>query len=273
MRYIDMHTHTTASDGTFTPKEIIDYAIHKELAGIAITDHDTVDGVIQALDHAEGYKSFIVIAGIELSTEYLGEEIHILGYNIDYKYKKMLKKLTLIQNERVNRGMKIIQKLQHLDIMISYDEVLEISREGVMGRPHIAKVLVNKGYVKNIEMAFNKYLNKGCPAYVARYKLTPFEAIDLIKEANGFTTIAHPGLIKNETILKNILTKGVDGVEVYHPEHNSRDRNRFLSLAKKHNLFITGGSDFHSPPLQEGRHGDLGSEKISVEIVSKFLKI
>ena len=272
MNYVDMHTHTTASDGTFTPRELIDYTLKKNLRGIAITDHDTVNGIDEALTYCNKSWGLLIIAGIELSTELLNEEVHILGYDINHKAKALLDVLSLIQNERVNRAMKIIKKLQNLGIAITYDEVLKISKEGVIGRPHIAKVLLKKGYVKTIEESFIRYLNKGCPAYVSRFKLTPCEAIELIKGVGGVAVLAHPGLIKNKSIVDVIIEKGIDGIEVYHSEHKKVDNERFLLIAKEHNLIVTAGSDFHSPPIDDNRHGDLGSEKISIESIQPFIK-
>ncbi|AOY77254.1 PHP domain-containing protein [Clostridium formicaceticum] len=272
MRYIDMHTHTTASDGTYSPRQLIDYAITKGLSGIAITDHDTVEGIDEGMNYASKLGKFIVITGIELSTEYLGEEVHILGYDINHTSKDLLQALSFIQEQRRNRAVKIVDKLQKLGLLITYDEVLKIAREGAVGRPHIARVLLEKGYIESIQEAFHKYLSKGCPAYVPRYKITPFEAIDMIKKAEGFVTIAHPGLIKNEKILIDILEKKVDGIEVYHPEHGEKEHKKFSLIARQYHLKVTAGSDFHSPPKGETRHGDLGSEKISIEEVDKFIK-
>ncbi|AKL95413.1 protein TrpH [Clostridium aceticum] len=272
MRYIDMHTHTTASDGVYTPSQLIDYAITKGLSGIAITDHDTVEGINEGISYANKLENFILLGGIELSTEYLGEEVHILGYGINHKSEELLQTLSFIQEQRKSRAAKIVGKLQALSLSITYEEVLSIAKEGAVGRPHVARILVEKGYTENIQETFQRYLNKGCPAYVARYKITPFEAIEIIRKVQGFVVIAHPGLIKNEKILKDILEKKVDGIEVYHPEHGKKEHERFLSVAKQYNLCITAGSDFHSPPKGEGRHGDLGSEKISIDKIDKFIK-
>lgn len=271
MKYIDMHTHTTASDGVYTPCQLVKYGILKGLHGIAITDHDTVEGIDKAVNYLINRDDFIVIPGIELSTEYMEEEVHILGYAINYKCNELLHTLSFLQKQRENRIVKIIEKLQNLGIEITYNEILNMFGNAVLGRPHIAKALIKKGYVDNIQEAFNKYLNKGCVAYVSRYKITPFEAIDLIKKARGFTTIAHPKLINSDKVLMDILEKGVDGIEVYHPEHKKEDQEKFLNMAKECNLIVTAGSDFHSPPTTKGFHGDLGDEKISIEKVYKFI--
>lgn len=274
MKYLDMHTHTTASDGILSPRELVNYAIEKGLSGLAITDHDTVGGLEEAINYANRYEEFLIIPGIELSTELFDEEVHILGYNIDYKAIELLNILKKIQNQRLNRGKRIIKKLQSLGISISYEELLNTFQEGVVGRPHIARIMVNKGYVKTVEEAFDKYLNKGCPAYVARYKLKPYEAIDLIRKVKGLAVLAHPGLIKRKGIINDIISYGIDGIEVYHPEHDEGVSKELLSMAQAQGMIITAGSDFHSPPITDSRHGDLGSEKMPIEyVISQFGEI
>lgn len=272
MNYIDMHTHTTASDGTYTPIQLVDYAIKKGLNAIAITDHDTIDGIEEAMVYCRKIPNFFVLPGIELSTEYLDEEVHILGYNINYKFKELLNLLNTIQKQRIDRVNQIIHKLNALDISITYEEVIKIAGGGTIGRPHIARILVEKKYVDTIEGAFQKFLNKGAPAYAPRYKLSPCEAIDIIKKTGGHVSIAHPGLIQNKRILNNLLEKEVDGIEVYHPDHKEKNSNEFLTIAKTHGIIVTGGSDFHSPPQNKNkRHGDLGSKTVLINSIEKFL--
>lgn len=272
MKYIDMHTHTTASDGALTPKELIDYAIEKELNGVAITDHDTVGGIEEAMDYCKTKNDFLLIPGIELSTEDLGEEIHILGYMIDYQDEKFLKLLDLLQNERKNRAHKIIEKLNELGFKITFSEVEGLTVDGNIGRPHIAKVLITKGYLSNTKEAFEKYLNKGCPAYVPRYKITPLEAIKEIKRIGGYAVVAHPGLIKSNEILKHIVKDGIDGIEVFHPDNSELKYDYYLDLVEKNGLFITGGSDFHTPPAKDRHHGDLGSVRVPTSYLEVMLR-
>ena len=271
MKYIDMHTHTTASDGVYTPRQLIKYGISKGLQGIAITDHDTVDGIDEGLNAVINKKDFIVIPGIELSTEYMGKEVHILGYSINYKCENLLSTLSFLQKKRENRVIEVIAKLQKLQINITYDELIKRFGSSSVGRPHVAELLITKGYVDTIEEAFNKYLKKGCVAYVDRYKITPFEGINLIKQAGGVAVIAHPKLIKNDKIVTDIIKKGIDGIEVYHPEHNTNDQKKFLQIAKEYNLIITAGSDFHRPPTSKDSHDDLGDKKISTENIQDII--
>lgn len=270
MKYIDMHVHTTASDGKLSPQEIIDYAKSKGLAGVGITDHDTIAGLEAAISYGNK-KGMIVIPGIELSTEYKDEEIHILGYRIDCSNKELLNTLKILHNERSIRAEKIIQRLNDIGFKINFEDIREISQEGVIGRPHIARALINKGYLRTVQEAFDKYLNKGCPAYVPRYKLSPFDAVDLLKRAGGIAVIAHPGLIKNRPLVKELIDYGVDGIEVYHPEHSREESRLLLELAVIHGRLVTGGSDFHSPPSTAEARSDLGAVKIALEELKAFI--
>jgi len=270
MDFIDMHVHTTASDGQLSPVEVVDYAISKGLSGVAITDHDTINGLQDAISYGK-LKGVIIIPGIELSTEYEGEEIHILGYKIDYANQELLETLNILKNERSHRAKKIIDKLQGLGMKITFQEVQAIAREGVIGRPHIAKILVGRGYVQTVQEAFEGYLNKGCPAYVPRYKLSPFDAVDLIKKAGGITVMAHPGLVNKPGLVEELIKHGIDGIEVFHPDHNNEQIKSFEELARKNRLYITAGSDFHHPPYDLENRSDLGDVKISTREVKALL--
>lgn len=272
MNYIDMHTHSTASDGVYSPSKLIHYAIQKGLAGIAITDHDTTDGIEEAIQYAETYKDFIIIPGVELSTEHNNEEIHILGYMIDYKMNYLTQILNNLKHERRDRAHKIISKLNQIGLGISYQDVQHIAGQGTIGRPHIARALIQKGYVESNEEAFTKYLSKGCHAYVPRQKLTPADAIDIIKKAGGFSVAAHPGLLDSLETLYYLIDMGIDGIEVYHSDHNPNQSRKYLDIAKKHGLIITGGSDFHHPPNNNKYHGDLGSVKVPLENIQLLFK-
>ncbi|ABR48807.1 PHP C-terminal domain protein [Alkaliphilus metalliredigens QYMF] len=272
MKYIDMHTHTTASDGNLSPSQLIDYAVAKGLNGIAITDHDSINGLEEAQLQSRKYHDFYFIPGIELSTVHHNEEVHILGYDINVESPQLFNILQKLQDARTERAGKIISKLQKLGFIISYEEVLErISTSGVIGRPHIANLLVEKKYIPSVSIAFEKYLNQGCPAYVSRYKLTPFEAVDIINRAGGQAVIAHPGLLKDLHILHDILESNIAGIEVYHSDHTTEHVSQFLDMAQKHNLGITGGSDFHCASSNIGMHGDLGSVKVPLENAKRLL--
>lgn len=271
MDFIDMHTHSNASDGIYTPSELVDYAIKKGLSGISITDHDTVDGIKEAVQRAKQYKNFKLIPGIELSSEHNNEEVHILGYMLDYNMNSLKNILNNLKDQRNTRAIKIINKLKYLDYKITYEDVSKIAKKGVIGRPHIAQALVEKGYAKTKEEAFKNFLVKGALAYVPRQKLTPTDAIDIIKKAKGLVVIAHPGLLKSIDTLYFLIGLGIDGIEVYHSDHTIYQSSMYFKIAKENNLIITGGSDFHYPPDKNNYHGDLGSIKVPLKYVEILL--
>lgn len=240
----DLHIHTTSSDGMLSPEEVVKWAVYKKLSAIGITDHDTIKGIQPAIDYSINYKIEIV-PGIELSTEYNEEEIHILGYYIDYKKDWLQQKLNEIYESRYNRAIKIIDKLSDLGIQITLEQVKNIAESGTIGRPHIARAMQEKGYIDNMKDAFKKYIGKGCPAYVERYKITCEEAIDMIKALGGVPVLAHPGLISSKVNLNKILDIGIEGIEVYHSKHDDETIRNTYKLAVDRKLLITGGSDCH----------------------------
>lgn len=240
----DLHIHTTSSDGVLSPKEVLEWASKKRITAISITDHDTVDGIQSAIDFSKNY-SIEVIPGIEFSTELHSEEVHILAYCFDYKNNELLQKLNKIQSSRYLRAIKIIEKLKSIDVRVSFDKVQKYSQNGLIGRPHIARVMIEEGYVNSIKEAFDNYLAKDKIAYVERYKLTCSEAISIIKSLGGIPVLAHPGLLSKKLDLKYILDLGIKGIEVYHSKHNEEDIKKFSIIAKSRNLIITGGSDCH----------------------------
>lgn len=244
MSKADLHIHTTSSDGMLSPEEVVKWAVYKKLSAIGITDHDTIKGIQPAIDYSINYKIEIV-PGIELSTEYNEEEIHILGYYIDYKKDWFQQKLNEIYESRYNRAIKMIEKLSDLGIQITLQQVKNIAEAGTIGRPHIARAMQEKGYIDNMKDAFKKYIGKGCPAYVERYKITCEEAIDMIKALGGVPVLAHPGLINSKVNLNKILDIGIEGIEVYHSKHDDETVRNTYKLAVDRKLLITGGSDCH----------------------------
>lgn len=243
--YIDLHVHTTFSDGLLTPEQVVKMAIKLNLKAIAITDHDTVDGIRPALDEAKKYTGFEVVPGVELSTDWNNEEIHILGYYIDYNNSNLRTVLLSFQQKRRKRIEEIIAKLKNMGINISIEDVCAKSKGSSLGRPHIALVLVEKGYVGSVQEAFKNYLNKGKPAYVPKEKLTPFSAIDIIKQNSGIPVLAHPGLLEDNSIINELISYGIMGIEVVHKSHNKPQVAYYTKLALDNNLLLTGGSDSH----------------------------
>lgn len=244
MKKADLHIHTTFSDGSLTPNEIVKWASKKKVHAIAITDHDTVEGIKATIESAILY-DIITIAGIEISCTMEEEEVHILGYFIDYEDNNLLNMTKLLKESRESRGEKIIEKLNYLGFEISLEDVYDISGTGVIGRPHIAKAMIKKEYVNTIEEAFEKYLNRNKPAYVERYKLSIEDGINLIHRAGGVAVIAHPGLVKSKKVIYEAIRLNVDGIEAIHSKHSEQDVIKYSEIGNKYNLIITGGSDFH----------------------------
>lgn len=269
MLRIDMHVHSTASDGVLKPSEIIDWAVQLRLKGVAITDHDTVDGLEEAAQSAKAYKDFLFIPGIEFSTQFMDHEIHILGYWIDYKDPGIITLTEKIKDDRTQRGRRIIEKLKELGYNITFEEVLSVTKGGAVGRPHIGRLLVDKGYGRTIQETFETMLGKGKPAYIERFKLSPEEAISAIIKAKGVPVLAHPGILNKQIDVIDIVHKGIKGIEVYHSKHEKSDSRRFLKIARNYDLLVTGGSDFHDSFAN--KQPTIGSEGVSVDELLEFL--
>ncbi|MCX7779357.1 MAG: PHP domain-containing protein [Negativicutes bacterium] len=242
----DLHIHTNASDGRLSPAEIVREAEKAGLSHIAITDHDTVAG-LDGLH--EQNSSLTIIPGVELNTDLPGHEVHILGYYIDIKNERLQDELGKMAADRLTRTQKMVRKLNELGYAIQYERVQEIAGNAVsIGRPHIAKALHEKHYFSGFDEIFATVLNTNSPAYVPHYKLLPEAAIQLIILAKGIPVLAHPGLIGSNRIVSAMIEAGVQGIEVYHPKHSEQQTNKWLALAKRHSLLVTGGSDYHAIP-------------------------
>lgn len=277
MGYIDLHTHTTASDGTLSPKELVEEACRAGLTAVAITDHDTIDGVKEALE--QGRKLGLeVIPGVEISVDFHGE-MHILGYFLNVNSPVLQETLAQLREYRKERNPQIVQKLNDLGFALTLDEVKEEAGGAVIGRPHIAKVLLKKGYVGSLDEAFSKYLASDKPAYVKKEKLTPQEAINAIIAAGGLPVLAHPKylpLTRQElnTLLFPLTKAGLKGLEVYYTTHNTAESEFYLALAQQHGLAVTGGSDFHGankPEIQLGK--GLGNLAVKDELLVKLKEV
>lgn len=267
---VDLHLHTTASDGKLNPKELVYQAALLGLVVIAITDHDTVGGILPALEAAKDFPQLRVIPGVEISTELHEGEAHILGYFINYNHTHLNNMLHEIQTVRFERAKKMVNKLNNMNINIKWEIVQEIAGEGSVGRPHIAQALVKAGYILTLREAFNKYIGRECPSYVPRKKVTPTEAIELIVDANGLPVLAHPADIKNlDSFVATLKEAGLKGMEIYYNGYSSNTIDHLLNLAHKHSLVISGGSDYHG--LDDSAGTNLGSVNIPDEIVSNFL--
>lgn len=264
---VDLHVHTAFSDGTLTPEQAVDTAYSLKLRAIAITDHDTVEGIKPALDRAKEYSSFEVIPGIEINAFYLNEEIHILGYYIDWENDFLRSTLKSLQEERVERIKKIVKKLNDMGIEISFEDILAKASGSSVGRPHVAAALVEKKIVSSIKEAFDLYLDKGKPAFVPREKITPHYAVDVLKKSGGIPVLAHPGKIKDQSIVKSLIDYGIQGIEVYHKDHDEEMVQHYKKIASKYGLLMTGGSDCHGKPLI------MGSQPVPYEYVTQLKQI
>ncbi len=243
-RYIDLHIHTTFSDGTMTPKEILELTVNTDIHAIAITDHDTMNGYFDVLDIAEQY-DVELICGVELSCEQDEKDIHILAYFPNKVGKEFTDYLQELSDYREVRVRKIVEKLNDLGIDISLDYILSDLTTDSPGRLHVARALLKKGIIYSIRDAFKKYIGEDCPAYVKKKKLSVDECIELIHNFGGIAVLAHPGIYNQDYLKEHLLDKNIDGIEVFHSDHGVGDINRFIDLARRNKMIMTGGSDFH----------------------------
>lgn len=280
MNYIDLHVHSTASDGSYTPSELVHYAIEKGLVAFALTDHDTIDGIEEAIDTAShASKEIKVIPGIELSAEHNGKDVHILGLNIDYKNKDFLQRITNFRKSREERNNKMIALLQQHGFNITDELIKKRFGDAVITRAHYAILLIEGGYVKDKDVVFKEYLNPGCSCYVPRTKVSVSDAVKLILSANGKPVLAHPllyHLSKNDLdeLVALLKANGLQGIEAIYSANKWDDESRIKQLAKKYDLFITGGSDFHGiakPTLDLGT--GYGNLKVPEDLLKKVLAV
>lgn len=250
MREVDLHVHTTASDGSMSPAEVVTYAKERGLRAIAITDHDTVEGVEEGI-RAGRESKLEVIPGVELSVDFPKGTMHLLGYYIDPHCAELVEKLMVVQKARAEQNVKMAKRLQDLGVDIDLSEVRELAGHGQIGRPHFARIIVQRGYARNIEDAFDRFLHKGGPAYVEKFRFPPEEAMKFIAKARGVATLAHPFTLDKlqegelEDLVIELKEQGLEGIEVYYPDHTEEQRRLYRYLAQKYKLFISGGSDFH----------------------------
>jgi predicted metal-dependent phosphoesterase TrpH len=262
---IDLHVHSNASDGSFSPADIFALAQTRGLAAVAITDHDTVTGAREALRIGPP-SPLAFLPGIEISAapppEFrLSGSIHILGYGLDLYDRELNQLLSVLQAARENRNPAILSRLGQLGFNISLEEVLQAAGDGQAGRPHIARVMMEKGMVDSINEAFDNYLSQGRPAYVDKYRINSRQAIDAIRGAGGIAVLAHPYLLRTasrnqlDELVRSLKRMGLEGLEVHYPEHPPAETFFYERLARQYELLITGGTDFHgavTPTIQIG---------------------
>ncbi len=242
----DLHIHSTYSDGSQTPEEIVAEAIEKKLTAIAIADHDTVQGVMPAIEAARG-SDLLVIPAVEISTEYQKAEVHILGYWIDLESDELHATFVYVREARRRRANEIVGKLRQSGVEITLDDVIAQSDGVTLGRPHVAQALMEAGYVAGMQEAFDRFLGRDRPAFVKRYKLSPHEAVDAIREAGGCPVLAHPGLGVSDRVIDGLIETGIEGIEAYHTHHSTSNTRRAIRIADEHGLLVSGGTDSHGP--------------------------
>ncbi len=241
----DLHTHTTASDGTLSPRELVWEAGRVGLRVLAVTDHDTVDGIAEATEEA-GRLGIDLIPGVELSTDVPGTEVHILGYFVDWQDEEFGAVLRRLRQGRWARAQEMVRRLNRLGVPLAFQEVAR-QADGTLGRPHVARALVAGGYVASFQEAFDRYLAKGRPAYVERERFTPEEALQAVLRAGGVPVFAHPLWGGERERVARLVECGLRGIEAYYPDHSPQDVRRFLDWAQEFGLLATGGSDYHGP--------------------------
>jgi hypothetical protein len=248
--FADLHLHTNFSDGTFTPEELVGHGVRVGLAAMALTDHDTVEGcprMATACQRAE----IEFIPGTELTTEHGGNELHLLAYCIDPTDQQLLVRMARCQQVRQERIREMVSKLNSLDIPLRSETVFALANCRSPGRPHVARALVREKLCHSLDEAFERFLKKGKPAWVPKFRMSALQAIELIQKAGGVAVMAHPGLNRTDEMIPELVEAGLDGIECFHSRHSTAMAERYLTIADRHRLLVTGGSDCHG--LSKGR--------------------
>ena len=251
---VDLHSHTTASDGTLAPRELVRLAARHGVRVLAVTDHDSTGGVREAMDEARSLPPLEIVPGLEINCDVPGAEIHVLGYCVDWEASWFQEFLGAQREERRQRVYRIAARLGELGMPIEPDAVFALVKEGSAGRPHVAQAMVDRGYVKSIREAFDRYLSLNGPANVPRKRLTPVEAVRIIRRARGAPVLAHPGLANRDELIPELVDAGLLGIEAFYPEHSSGQITMYREMCARLGLVATGGSDFHGPRVGGVRH-------------------
>ncbi len=272
MSKIDLHIHSTASDGRFSSEEIVRKAAELGLTVIAIADHDAVSGIAPALEAAKAFHWLKIIPCVEISTDVPSGEVHVLGYFIEYSSQDLETALAKFRVSRRGRAQGMVAKLADLGIHIEWQRVREIAGSGSIARPHIAQAMLEKGYITSIREAFDKYIARDGPAYVEREKMTPVEAVKLIVRTNGLPVMAHPLTVADpEAMIIELKAAGLVGIEAYYNGYTADEIGGLVSLADKHNLIATGGSDYHG--LDDSGETMLGGASVPMESAERLIAL
>jgi 3',5'-nucleoside bisphosphate phosphatase len=256
MQYCDLHLHSTHSDGTLTPAQLVALAREKDLSAIALTDHDTISGIAEA-QQAGNEQGVRVLSGVEISVEYASKTVHVLAYCFDQGSDKLRAGLDQLAAGRSERNHRIVARLNELGVAVTYDEIMAEAGGKIVGRPHFARVMMRHGFVSDFQEAFDKYLAKGKAAYFDRLRFTPVDAVHMIRESGGIAVLAHPKFValhEGETlddIVRTLVDAGLQGIECHYSLHSPEETAQYLDLAKRFDLIVTGGTDFHGSVKSE----------------------
>jgi len=264
---VDLHAHTTASDGTLSPRELVSAAARRGVRVLAVTDHDSTDGLRDAVDEAAKHPPLTIVPGLEINCDApgaAGAEVHVLGYYVDHEAGWFQDFLREQRVERVARVHRIAARLAELGMPIDAAEVFAIVKEGSAGRPHVAQVMVQRGYVRSVREAFDRYLHANGPANVPRKHLTPAEAVRIIRRAHGVPVFAHPGLADRDALIPELVEAGLMGIEAIYAEHSAAQTAHYKDLCRAHGLVATGGSDYHGE--RSGRTNLLGHPPVPMSV-------
>jgi predicted metal-dependent phosphoesterase TrpH len=266
---VDLHIHSTTSDGVFTPSEVVHLALERGLTTIALTDHDTLSGVAEAQQVAVG-TGLEVIAGVEINSEGVWGDLHFLGYYVDLESGPLRERLRAIRGTRVERARKMLERLGRMGMVLEWEEIRALASGDSVGRPHVAQALLNRRYVQTLQEAFDRFIGLDGPAYVPRLRLTPPEVMEAITESGGVPVLAHPVHSGAAVVgrIPEFVGYGLRGVEVYYPHHSPEEVEMLLGLCREHGLLATGGSDFHGSGIGGGV--SLGSVYVPLECVERL---
>jgi predicted metal-dependent phosphoesterase TrpH len=264
--FADLHLHTFFSDGTYSPEEMVNYAVKHRLSAVALTDHDTVEGCERAAKACHTAR-IEFIPGTELTAQQDDYELHILGYFVDTQNTRLREETAKFQLVRQNRIREIVSRLNSIDIPLNADAVFELANCRAPGRPHVARAMVQAGLCRSLDEAFERYLKKNRPAWVPKFKMSAASAIELIHQAGGVAVLAHPGLNHSDSVIPSMVEAGLDGIECFHTKHSTSISEHYLEIADEFHLLVTGGSDCHG--MSKGKPL-IGSVKIPYQHVEKL---
>lgn len=268
----DLHVHSNASDGRYPPSQVVRKAIKADIVILALTDHDTISGIDEAVETAKEFAGFQLIPGVEINTDVSGGEAHILGYFVDHSDPALLSLLSAMRVSRHERAKMMLEKLAAIGMPLSWERVEEIAKTDSIGRPHIAQAMLEKGYISSFKEAFDKYISFNGPAYVERTKVSPSQAAESILKAGGLPVLAHPFTIAQpESVIRDLKERGMVGIEVYYGNYSRVEVRRLLDLAKKYSLLTTGGSDYHG--LDEALETGMGESGLPMECARALVEL